>query len=47
MSNQFESEIPVDPEWFNLILKAKELGLSPEEIRHFLENQQIMCKDLK
>ncbi|KGX86121.1 anti-repressor SinI family protein [Pontibacillus litoralis] len=34
----------LDPEWVNLIIKAKQLGLSMDEIRSYLETQSTTKK---
>jgi DNA-binding transcriptional MerR regulator len=47
MTKNTEAEKPTDNEWFKLILKARELGLSPEEIRYFLENPQSISSKIK
>jgi hypothetical protein len=35
----------IDPEWLMLILKAKELGIKPEEIRDFLHQIRSSSKE--
>ncbi|MGE7764387.1 anti-repressor SinI family protein [Peribacillus sp. NPDC096540] len=30
----------IDAEWVNLILKAKSLGVSIQEVRNFIQNEQ-------
>lgn len=47
MINQNESENSLDQEWFKLILKAKELGISPVEIRNFLRNPKSISNGIK
>ncbi|WP_180954666.1 anti-repressor SinI family protein [Bacillus sp. V5-8f] len=36
MSFRLVDQTDLDPEWVELIMKAKEIGLSVEEIREFL-----------
>lgn len=35
-SKDDQTELPLDDEWIELILIAKQIGLNPDEIREFL-----------
>lgn len=44
MINKVREQQTLDMEWVKLLLEAKKLGLTAEEILHFLHNSDIYKK---